>query len=259
MKMKIKRPAPKKTSNHLAFLKSSSKAILFITLLFFGSTLFGFLNANALSAIIAPILKDLIEKTSDLSGISLIVYIFINNALASLIGLVLGIFLGIFPLITAITNGAILGFVLERTVQSVSILQLWRLFPHGVFELPAIFISLGLGINLSLSMLKNYLAKNKNNKAKQIAGILSLLLGLVSIFVLNLSTNMPNYAITLALFIIGLLYLAPFIFLFFIADKKTRKFNAKIIFNALKVFFLIVIPLLIIAAIIEGLLITFLP
>lgn len=256
--MKTKHSLPKK-QNHLAFLKSSGKAILFITLLFLGSTLFGFLNANTLSPIIAPILKGLIEKTSGLSGLSLIIYIFINNALASFIGLVLGIFLGIFPLITTITNGVILGFVLERTVQSVSILQLWRLFPHGIFELPAVFISLGLGINLSLTMLKNYLVKNKNNKAKQIAGILSLLLSLVSIFVLNLSTSMPNYAITLALFIIGLLYLAPFIFLFFIADKKTRKFNIKIISNALKVFFLIVIPLLVIAAIIEGLLITFLP
>lgn len=258
--MKIKKKAlQKKQPNHLAFLKSSSKAIVFITLLFFGSTLLGFLNANTLSPLITPILKDLIDKTSDLSGFPLIVYIFINNALTSFMGLVLGIFLGIFPIIVSITNGVILGFVLERTAQSVGFLELWRLFPHGIFELPAIFISLGLGINLSLKILKNYLIKNKNNKAKKIAGIISLLLALVSIFVLRLSTGISNYAITFSLFIIGLFYLSPFIFLFFIADKKIRRFNIQAISSALKVFFSIIIPLLIIAAIIEGLLITFLP
>ena len=45
-------------------------------------------------------------------------------------------------------NGYVLGFVAYLVVNSDGILVLWRLFPHGIFELPAIFISLGLGLKV---------------------------------------------------------------------------------------------------------------
>ena len=56
--------------------------------------------------------------------------------------------LGFFPVIFAIANGYVLGFVASATVEVQGISILWRLFPHGIFELPAIFISLGLGLKL---------------------------------------------------------------------------------------------------------------
>jgi len=33
---------------------------------------------------------------------------------------------------------------------------LWRLVPHGIFELPAVFISLGLGIKLGTFIFREY-------------------------------------------------------------------------------------------------------
>jgi stage II sporulation protein M len=37
----------------------------------------------------------------------------------------------------------------------------WRLFPHGIFELPAIIISLGLGFKLGVEIFtKRQIAKN---------------------------------------------------------------------------------------------------
>ena len=60
--------------------------------------------------------------------------------------MIFGVLLGIFPIIAAIANGYLLGFVASISVGNVGFLVLWRLLPHGIFELPAIFISLGLGL-----------------------------------------------------------------------------------------------------------------
>ena len=65
---------------------------------------------------------------------------------------------------------------------------LWRIFPHGIFELPAVFISLGLGLKLGT----------------------------------------------------------------FIFQRNKLKAFAEFFWNSLRVFLFIVLPLLIIAAIIEG-------
>jgi stage II sporulation protein M len=63
-------------------------------------------------------------------------------------GLFLGIFFGIFPFFSSIANGFMLGFAGNMSVAKEGIFSLWRIFPHGIFELPAIFISFGLGLKL---------------------------------------------------------------------------------------------------------------
>ena len=100
----------------------------------------------------------------------------------------MGIILGIFPIWVSIQNGYIIGFVINKVVALEGPLILWKLIPHGIFELPAIFISIGVGLKIGEKVLKRD---------------------------------------------------SPGVFLL----------------NSLKVFLLIVLPLLIIAAVIEGLLI----
>jgi stage II sporulation protein M len=115
-------------------------------------------------------------------------FIFFNNIQSSFIGMLFGIILGIFPVIAAVANGYLLGFVAETTAEEAGIFILWRIFPHGIFELPALFISLGLGLKIGTFIFKK-------NKLK-----------------------------TLAIYLL----------------------------KSIKVFFYIVVPLLIIAALIEG-------
>jgi stage II sporulation protein M len=72
--------------------------------------------------------------------------IFIRNTLASAIAISFGIFLGLIPLAAAFINGALVGTVLsgvEATRKTAAVLML---LPHGIFELPALFISWGTGI-----------------------------------------------------------------------------------------------------------------
>ena len=94
--------------------------------------------------------NELIKKTEGLSGFGLIKFIFLNNTQSSFLGMVLGVFLGIFPVIFSAFNGYILGFVAALAVNAGGGGVLWRILPHGIFELPAIFISLGLGLRMGL-------------------------------------------------------------------------------------------------------------
>jgi stage II sporulation protein M len=121
--------------------------------------------------------------------IELFWFIFSNNIKVTFIGLISGIFFGILPLLTSIANGYLLGFVSSLVIIEENFLSLWRILPHGIFELPAVFISLGLGLKLGM----------------------------------------------------------------FIFQKKKIKYLKKNLYNSLKVFFLIILPLLLVAAIIESL------
>jgi stage II sporulation protein M len=93
-------------------------------------------------------IKDLLAKTQGMSQIELTKFLFFNNLQSSFFGMLFGLAFGIFPMITSIANGYLLGFVAAKTVGQEGILILWKLFPHGIFELPALFISLGLGLKL---------------------------------------------------------------------------------------------------------------
>ena len=95
-------------------------------------------------------LTELIDKIRDLSLPALIWFIFQNNVSTAFFSMIFGVFLGIFPIFNALTNGAVLGYVYARASSVEGLGVIWMLFPHGIFELPAIFIALGLGIRLGM-------------------------------------------------------------------------------------------------------------
>jgi len=172
------------------YLKESKNFIYIIIAVFFVFVLIGFFvpAPDSLVEQILRFIEELIEQTKGMSRGGLIKFIFLNNLQSSFYGMMLGILLGIFPIMAAIANGYLLGFVSSMSVENGGFLVLWRLLPHGIFELPAIFISLGLGLKFGT----------------------------------------------------------------FIFQKRKLETLKKYFFNSLKVFFLIIIPLLIIAGIIEG-------
>ncbi len=104
----------------------------------------------------------ILMETEGMSQAQLTGYIFLNNVQSAFMGVVLGIFLGIFSIFAAVFNGYLLGFVGIISVKAESIFVLWRILPHGIFELPAIFISLGLGLKLGSFPFSN--EKNKSLK-----------------------------------------------------------------------------------------------
>ena len=135
----------------IIYVRNSFGYIYSIIIIFFLSFLLGFIFPSNFS-FLDEFLKDLIDKTINLNLFELFLFIFQNNLQSAFFGLFLGIFFGIFPLINSLTNGVVLGYVSSKVASEVSIIELWRIFPHGIFELPAIFIALGLGLKLGFSI-----------------------------------------------------------------------------------------------------------
>jgi len=138
----------KEVKESLNYIQDSKRFIYIAIGIFFFFMFFGFFIPvpKIIENQIMNFLRDLIEQTSKMSGIELISFIISNNLKSTFLGIILGFALGIFPLLSMIANGYLLGFVSSLSVNSGGILSLWRIFPHGIFELPAIFISLGLGL-----------------------------------------------------------------------------------------------------------------
>ncbi|MCL5018639.1 MAG: stage II sporulation protein M [Candidatus Pacearchaeota archaeon] len=172
------------------YLKESKNFIFIIIGIFVFFVLVGFVipPPEFIYNEIMKFVEELFETTKDMSMSQLIGFIISNNTKSTFFGILLGMFFGIFPIISAISNGYLLGFVSALSVQNAGFSVLWKLLPHGIFELPAVFISLGLGLKLGT----------------------------------------------------------------FIFKKEKMKHLKEYTINSFKVFFLVIVPLLIIAGIIEG-------
>jgi len=213
------------------YIKESRNFIYTILIIFL---VFAFIGAfvpvpELLERQILEFIGELLRKTAGMSQEELISFIFLNNLQSSFFGMIFGIVLGIFSVITSVLNGYLLGFISSRVAYEEGILILWRLLPHGIFELPALFLSAGLGLKLGFPFIYRYFDyywKRKN------------------IF---------------ALF--GTFFLIPII-LTLILNKNLRKYQFKdFLFkvnNSIRVFLFVIFPFLLIAAIIEGSLIFFL-
>lgn len=182
-------------SNAIDFIVESKKYIYSIIAVFSFFTLIGFFIPipEEIVAKIMVYFKELLEQTKDYGLLEMIGFLFNNNIIASFFGMIFGAFFGIFSIFNAILNGFILGFAASMSVTENGLWSLWRILPHGIFELPALFLSLGMGLRLGL----------------------------------------------------------------FIFEKKTIKGISKIFKKSLKTFIVIIVPLLLLAAIIEGILIIF--
>jgi stage II sporulation protein M len=194
MKKKRKKLNLKKEyENCWNYIKESKRFIYLAIALFLVFALIGFFiptPAN-LSNQIMVFIEELLAKLEGMSQGQLIGFIFFNNLRSSFFGLVLGGLFGVIPGLFAISNGYILGFVSSLSVAENGVKSLLSLLPHGIFELPAIFLSLGLGLKFGM----------------------------------------------------------------FIFQKKRIEAFKEYLSNSLKIFLLIILPLLLIAGIIEGYLI----
>jgi len=178
------------------YLKESKKFIYIAIGIFVASFILAFIlqPSEILLNYILEFMRELLEKTQGMSVTELTGFIFLNNLKSSFFGMIFGVVLGLFPVLALIANGYILGFVSSLSIAEEGIFSLWRILPHGIFELPAIFISFGLGLKFG-----------------------------------------------------------SFIF----QEKKSEAFR-RFLLNSMRVFLFIIIPLLIIAGIIEGTFISFL-
>ena len=97
--------------------------------------------------------KDSFSWIVDLDPLAIMMVIFLNNAVKSLIAFVLGIGLGIIPVVFVAGNGMILGMVADIVFREKGVVfVLAALLPHGIIEIPMILLSAGMGLKLGQSM-----------------------------------------------------------------------------------------------------------
>ncbi len=129
------------------YLKISRKYIYYSIFIFILSAGIGFIFSERFG-FLNELIKGLLDKTTGMNFWQLTFFILQSNIKNSFFVLILGMLFGIFPIFSALMNGVVVGYVLRRTADIAGVSQFWRILPHGIFELPAIFISLGLGIKL---------------------------------------------------------------------------------------------------------------
>ncbi len=246
-----------------AYVKESKNFIYSAILIFFLSALLGFFFPvpEKIIEILLEMIKELLEQTEGLSTTQLISFIFWNNLGTSFYAFFLGIFLGFIPVLIALVNGYLVGFVAVMAVDADSILSLWRLLPHGIFELPAVFISLGMGIKLGGFF---FSAKDKRRGVMAFLIALDLIGILLSVsYLLNSGSNleipktMELFSLIFIVFLFSIMILLSSLALSY--NDRSRVFSNLLhnFLNSMRVFILIVIPLLVIAAVIEGIFISF--
>lgn len=103
---------------------------------------------------IFTMLRELMAALEGLSTFELIEFIFLNNLKTSFFAMMLGFGLGVAPLVICVVNGYLLGFVSREAVVVDGLLTMWRILPHGVFELPAVIFSIGIGMKFGMQVVK---------------------------------------------------------------------------------------------------------
>ena len=239
----------------VSYLKGTLNYIYVIIILFFASAIYAFLLPEQFT-FFDEILLGLSKKIEGLDLFGLTWFILKNNITSAFIAMVFGVFFGVMPVINSLTNGSLLGYVYFLASSAGGFGVIRFLLPHGIFELPAVFISLGLGARWGTVSLTSYFAMHKKNKRMRSLGTASIFLLLFGAIALsNLIAAIKeanlNPIMILLLSLITLLLFLPYLTLFFLKNKVSRK----LFIGSMTVFFTIVLPLLIIAAIIEGVLI----
>lgn len=82
---------------------------------------------------------------------SMLMLIFVNNTVKAILTIFLGFVFGIFPIFFILFNGMLVGFLMQMLAGNGSnptAVMLFGIMPHGILELPMIFISAALGVKL---------------------------------------------------------------------------------------------------------------
>ncbi len=138
----------------MAYLVPLRPYLFVIITLFLLATVAGYVSAYFNPGIIDELMGQFEESygwIAEESPTMVMLIIFANNTLNSFIAMLLGTFFGIWPVIFILINGFFIGVVVFSSVQEYGILVvLFALLPHGIIELPMIFISASMGLRLGV-------------------------------------------------------------------------------------------------------------
>ncbi|WP_421908064.1 stage II sporulation protein M [Methanolacinia petrolearia] len=114
-------------------------------------------NSESAETLIQALNDDLFSYINSQDSATMAVTLFINNLEASILLFIGGATFGVVTMIVLLTNGVIIGFVLEYAAKAQGVAAVAAgIIPHGIFEIPAFIISSGLGFLLAESLWMEY-------------------------------------------------------------------------------------------------------
>jgi len=107
-----------------------------------------FIAGNILAILIPRLGESVISAFFDYAktfenknALELLVAIFLKNASSAFLAILFGFLFGLVPVVGAVFNGIVVGAILH-----LNPLNFFKIIPHGLFELPAMFIAWALGM-----------------------------------------------------------------------------------------------------------------
>src|SRR6267143_984504 len=143
----------------------------------------------------------------------------------------LGITAGIGTIWMMVVNGLLIGVIGAATWKAGMALQLWSFVaPHGVLELPAIFIAAGAGLEIARGMLFPGLLPRRESLAQAGGRGARLLLGTIPMLVvagvIEGFFSPSNAPVTMKFLLAGVLFAALLTYLFLIGRPETKAARA---------------------------------
>ncbi len=149
--------------------------LVIIIFVFFGSLIAGYASAASFPSMAETLMKGFSARFGPLltmSPLYIMLTIFLNNSFVSLLSLVLGMALGIFPLIFIAFNGYFVGVVSYIVGQQKGFLFIFlALLPHGIIELPMVFLSASTGLRLGYHVFLYFIGKPTELKKEFLGGL----------------------------------------------------------------------------------------
>ena len=219
-----------------------------LLVLYFLSFVLGFTLADKLTIIEHKPVTEL-YALQNASPRAIFASIALTNIGGALIMTALGIFLGISAISYTITSGIIFGAAFFKTFNATTITNALTAYgPHALFEIPALILSMAIGLSLGNLAIKAHDKKYRNNKPMKIIKIIVLFLGMIALII-------PSKYLVGNPRLIKALLLSPLFWLTAKVAKETNLFESKEwkqeIMRGINLFIKVVIPIYIIAAIIE--------
>ena len=92
------------------------------------------------------LVKDLFNQFSNPGAFEFIASVFIHNVIVTYITMCLFVFFGLIPVVAALFNGVVVGWVVVSVPGVTTTQAVGMLAPHGLFEWPAMFMAWGTGL-----------------------------------------------------------------------------------------------------------------
>ncbi len=153
--------------NYIIFLKPF---VAVSATAFFLAFSLGMLLAALYPPIIALFLEgfsDFVEPILSLSVWQIFLAIFLNNSFKALLSILFGVAFAVYPVILLAVNGLVIGILFFASLDNADVFFL-SVLPHGVIEIPAIFLGTAIGIYIGSLAYKNVSKKEENPIVKNI-------------------------------------------------------------------------------------------